>query len=260
MHFLKNVVETPILDDPAKNHKNIHRHFYRYSRGDFIGPALKISQTKAKITLKGSHEYEDLILEIVASGISNPDDNFEIKGRLISGSDVSDIISDLGFNWDLKQTTGQTKNYKAEIIDNTSKNPLLESIEAFRENSYLLLSFNINPICKVTIKKNIPQPSKKKVEDDDVTKRIQFCTGYINNTERNLINIFENVLPDFKSELPKSWKKLTIFNNYKITEIELPKNVTNSKLLRIMAIRKGKLFRTLNIDGELIEKQYSIVV
>ena len=260
MHFLKNVVETPILEDPARNHKNIHRHFYRYSRGDFIGPALKISKTKAKLTLKGSHEYEDLILEIVSSGISNPDDTFEIKGKLISGSDISDIISDLGFNWDLKQSSGQTKNYKAEIIDNTSKNPLLESIEAFRENSYLLLSFNLNPTCKVSTKKNIPQPSKKKVEDDDVTKRIQFCTGYINNTERNLINIFENVLPDFKSELPKSWKALTIFNNYKITEIELPKNITNSKLLRVMAIRKGKLFRTLKIDGELIEQQYSIVV
>ena len=260
MHFLKNVVETPILEDPARNHKNIHRHFYRYSRGDFIGPALKISKTKAKLTLKGSHEYEDLILEIVSSGISNPDETFEIKGKLISGSDISDIISDLGFNWDLKQSSGQTKNYKAEIIDNTSKNPLLESIEAFRENSYLLLSFNLNPTCKVSTKKNIPQPSKKKVEDDDVTKRIQFCTGYINNTERNLINIFENVLPDFKSELPKSWKALTIFNNYKITEIELPKNITNSKLLRVMAIRKGKLFRTLKIDGELIEKQNSIVV
>ena len=116
MHFLKNVVETPILDDPARNHKNIHRHFYRYSRGDFIGPALKISQTKAKITLKGSHEYEDLILEIVASGISNPDDNFEIKGRLISGSDVSDIISDLGLlmfpsGYFIKYFTGHTGHY-----------------------------------------------------------------------------------------------------------------------------------------------------
>jgi len=30
-------------------------------------------------------------------------------------------------------------------------------------------------------------------------------------------------------------------------------------LLRIMAIRKGKLFRTAEIDGESIEKQYNIV-
>ena len=69
MHFLKQLIETPILKDPSKNHMNIHRHFYRYSKGDFLGPAMKITQTKTKITLKGSHEYEDLILENVISKI-----------------------------------------------------------------------------------------------------------------------------------------------------------------------------------------------
>ncbi|MFW9987161.1 MAG: hypothetical protein ACFFC3_00735 [Candidatus Odinarchaeota archaeon] len=260
MHFLKFIVNTPILDDPAQKHKNIHRHFYRYSKGDFIGPALKISQTKTKLTLKGSHEYEDLILEIVTNGISSPKEAFEIKGKLISGSDISEIINELGFNWNLKKSTGQTKNYNVDIIDKSNKNILLESIEAFRESSYFLISFNINPNCKVTTKKKIPQPSKKKVEEDDVNKRIQFCTGYINNTEKNYNYIIENALSDFQSELPTKWKSLTIFNNYKISEIKLPKNINNSILLRVLAIRKGKLIRTLNIDGEIIEKQYSIVV
>jgi hypothetical protein len=250
----------PVLDDPAKNYKSIHRHFYRYSRGDFIGPALRISQTKGKLTLKGSHEYEDLILEVVGEGISNPKDNFEIKGRLITGTDIGDLITNLGFNWDLKQSTGQTKNFKADITDTLNKDSLLQSIEAFRENSYYLISFNLNPTCKVTTKKNIPQPSKKKVGEDDVNKRIQFCTGNISNTEKNLNNILEMALNDFKTDLPKKWKRITIFNNYKITDIEIPKNVANSKLLRIMATRKGKLVRTVDIDDEIIEKQYSIVV
>jgi hypothetical protein len=260
MHFLKKIIETPVLEDPANNYKSIHRHFYRYSRGDFIGPAIKITKTKAKLTLKGSHEYEDLILEIVTNGITDLEDQFEIKGRLISGANISDIISGLGYNWDLKQSTGQTKNYKAEIVDQTNKDVLLESIEKFRENSYLLLSFNINPTCKVTTKKNIPQPSKKKAEEDDVNKRIQFCTGYVSNTEKNLDYIFDAVLADFKSELPNNWKKIILYNNYKILDIEIPKNIKNSRLLRIMAIRKGKLFRTADIDGEIIEKQYSFVV
>ncbi len=260
MHFLRKLTEHPILDEAAKNHQDVHRHFYRYSRGDFIGPALKISKTKAKFTLKGSHEYEDLILEVITKGISNPSENFEIKGSLISGVNIGDIINRLGFNWNLKESTGKTKNFKAEIIDTINKESLLQSIEAFRENSYLLLSFNLNPTCKVTTKKKIPQPSKKKVEDDDVNKRIQFCTGYISNTEKNLNNIIETALYDFKSEIPKNWKTFTIFNNYKISEIEIPKNITNSKLLRIMAIRRGKLFRSLDLDGEIIEKQYQIVV
>ncbi|MFX1568694.1 MAG: hypothetical protein ACFFCV_10030 [Promethearchaeota archaeon] len=260
MHFLKKIIETPVLEDPPNNYKSIHRHFYRYSRGDFIGPAIKISKTKAKITLKGSHEYEDLILEVVTNGMKSSDEMFEIKGRLISGADIADVITNLGFNWDLKQSKGQTRNYKAEIVDQTNKDVLLESIEKFRENSYLLLSFNVNPNCKVTTKKNIPQPSKKKVEEDDVNKRIQFCSGYISNTEKNLNYVLDATLADFKSELPKNWKIIILYNNYKILDIEIPKDIKNSRLVRIMAIRKGKLFRTADIDGEIIEKQYSIVV
>lgn len=260
MHFLRYLVETSNLENPSENFKFIHRHFYRYSRGDFIGPALKVSQTKSKFTLKGSHEYEDLILELVVEGITNPQEIFEIKGNLISGRDINPVITKLGFNWDLKESTGKTKNFKADIIDRVNKETLLKSIEVFRENSYFLLSFNLNPTCKVSTKKNIPQPSKKKVEEDDVNKRIQFCTGYIYNTEKNLKNILENAFFDFKSSIPKNWKSLTIFNNYKITDIQLPKDVKDSRLLRIMAVRKGKLIRTLDIDGEIIENQYSIVV
>ena len=73
-------------------------------------------------------------------------------------------------------------------------------------------------------------------------------------------SIERSALYDFKSDLPKNWKSIIIFNNYKITDIEIPKNVSNSRLLRIMAIRKGKMLRSLDIDGEIIEKQYSIVV
>ena len=260
MHFLKQIIETPIFEEPAKNHKNIHRHFYRYSRGDFIGPALKISKTKAKITLKGSHEYEDLILELITRGISDPGEMFEIKGSLITGSDIKDIITDLGFNWILKRSTGKTQNYKADILDHTNKTMLLKSIEPFRETGYFLVSFNLNPLCKITTKKRIPQPSKKKIEDDDVNKRIQFCTGNINITDQNLSNILDLSIPDFKSELPTNWKTIIIFNNYKITDIDIPKNITDSRLLRIMAIRKGKLFRSIDVDKEIIEKQYTILV
>jgi hypothetical protein len=260
MHFLKELIKTPILENPSENHMNIHRHFYRYSKGDFIGPAMKITQTKTKITLKGAHEYEDLILEIVTRSIPDTDERFEIKGILISGENINKILSELGFNWDLKKSTGQVQNYKANILDHITKSQLMESIDLFRENSYLLLSFNLNPNCKVSTKKNIPQPSKKKIEEDDVDKRIQFCTGYLSNTNKNLQTVLELSLSDFKSEIPENWKNITIFNNYKIIEVEIPKNIQNSRILRIMAVRKGKLLRSIDIDGEIYEKQYNIVV
>lgn len=260
MHFLKKLIETPILDDPPKKHMDVHRHFYRYSRGDFIGPAIKITQTKSKITLKGSHEYEDLILEAVLQSIPDDNEEFEIKGNLITGSDISGEIIDLGFEWDLKKSTGKTQNYKSVIEDQVNKLSLLAANKTLRKNSYFLISFTINPSCKITTKKNIPQPSKKKVEEDDVNKRVQFCTGYLSNTEKNRNSLIDLALSDFKKDLPDNWKSITLLNNYKITEIKLPKDVSNSRLVRIMAIRKGKMFRSIEIDGEIIEKQYSIVV
>ena len=258
MHFLKKLTESPILKDPAKQHIDVHRHFYRYSKGVFIGPALKITKSKARMTLKGSHEYEDLILEVVANTIS--EDEIEIKGTLISGSDISDLIMNLGFDWNLKKSTGKTKNFKANIMSITDQRTLLESIEVFRKTSYYLISFNLNPTCKVTTKKNIPQPSKKKVEDDDLSKRIGFCTGIINNNEKNLSMVKKLTLHNFVSEIPEKWKTIIIKNNYKITDIVLPDHVDNWGLKRILAIRKGKLFRSIDIDGEVFEKQYSFSV
>ncbi|MFW9897777.1 MAG: hypothetical protein ACFFDO_00770 [Candidatus Thorarchaeota archaeon] len=258
MHFLKKLIESPILKDPAKKHKSIHRHFYRYSKGKFLGPALKLIKTNAGITLKGSFEYEDLIQEITATTIS--DEEVEIKGVLITGSDISKTIINLGLDWIFKKSTGKTTNYKIEINDKINKNHLLEIIEKLRDTSYLLLSFNLNPTCNVTTKNRIPQPSKKKIEEDDINKRVQFCSGVIKNTEKNIKLIQDFALGDFKSDLPKKWKNITIMNNYEITEIIIPKGIQNSSLLRIMAERKGKIIRTLDVDGESIEKQYSIVV
>jgi hypothetical protein len=258
MHYLSELVETPSLEDPAKNHMNIHRHFYRYSKGDFIGPALKISTTKKKITLKGSHEYEDLIQEVVLQ--TTKEDKIDINGVLITGANIEEDLQALGLNWNLKKSTGKTKNYKANISEKISKDSLLKTIEKLRMNSYLLLSFNINSVCKVSTKKRIPQPSKKKVEDDDLNSRIQFCTGVIENTEKNLKLIIDSALPDFKADLPDQFKNLILSNNYKIQEIILPKDVKNSMLLRILAIRKGKIFRSIQIDDDTIEKQYNIVV
>lgn len=258
MHFLNKIIEAPILEDPGKNHMDVHRHFYRYSKGDFLGPALKITKTNARTTLRGSFEYEDLIQEIVVSTILEED--FDIKGVLITGSDISKTIASLGLDWRLKKSTGKTTNYKAEINETIKKENLIECIRSLRETSYLLFSFNLNPTCKITTKNRIPQPSKKKAEDDDVTKRIQFCSGVINTSDKNTDLILDNALLDFKSDLPEKWKNIILRNNYKIEEIIIPKNIQNSSLLRIMAIRKGVLNRIIDIDGEIIEKQYSVVV
>ena len=258
MHFLKKIIEWPNLKDPANNHKDIHRHFNRYSKGEFLGPAIKITKTNTKTTLRGSFEYEDLIQEIVAATIL--DEKIEIIGVLISTIDCSELIKRLGLDWNLKKSTGKTQNYKASIDNIVTRDTLIETIEAFRSTGYMLLSFTLNPTCKVTTKSKVPQPSKKSVEDDDVNKRIQFCIGVINSTDKNIGRIIDNALLDFKSDIPEKWKNIILRNSYKIEEIIIPKDIKDTRMLRILAIRKGKVIRSLEIDGEIIEKQYNVVV
>ena len=259
MHFLKKVIESPCLEDPAKDHVNVHRHFYRYSKGEFPGPTLKITKTNTRTTLRGSFEYEDLIQEIVASTIL--DDEIEIKGVLITGTDSSELIRSLGLDWNLKKSTGKTKNYKAIIDGIVKKDTLIDIIEKFRESGYFLVSFNLNATCKVTTKNRIPQPSKKKADTKNaINKKIQFCTSVINTKDKNIDLIVDKALLDFKSEIPEKWKNIIISNFYKIEEIIIPKDVKDTRMLRILATRKGKLIRSLDIDGEIREKQYSVVV
>ncbi|TXT58989.1 MAG: hypothetical protein BAJALOKI2v1_270017 [Promethearchaeota archaeon] len=260
MHFLTKLIQNPQLDEPAKKHMDVHRHFYRYSRGEFNGPALKIRTTSNRIGLKGSFEYEDLVGEIIVDTI--PDNKkAKFEGVLITGKDISDTIQNLGLDWKLKESTGKTKNFKAKFNQEIEKNTMVDAISTLRTNSYLLLSFNLSSDCKIDTKKRIPRPSKKKGLEDDTNKRVQFSKGYIENTTKNLETVLDKCFLDFKDELSNDWKKLTLKNTYDIEEIALPKDVKNSRMLRIMAIRKGKLTRTLIIDDEeTMEKQYSIVV
>jgi len=258
MHFLKEVIENLDLEKPAENNMEVHRHFNRYSRGSFSGPALIIKKYSTKITLKGSLEYEDIIQEIVIRTLN--DEEVEVKGKVISIHDINSTINQLNLNWNIKESTGKVKKYKAEFNEKLKKNKLLKAIEEFRKDSFLILSFNKNKYCKVSTKTSLPRPSKKNPIDDDIDKKVSFCSGYIINNKDNLDMVLDELIPDFKDELPKEWDQLSLTNVYKINEIQIPKNINDSKMLRIMAIRKGKLIRNLQIDDEVIEKQYSIMV
>ncbi|MEJ2252574.1 MAG: hypothetical protein P8Y97_23300 [Candidatus Lokiarchaeota archaeon] len=160
MHFIKKIIENPQFDDPAEKHMDIHRHFYRYSRGEFIGPAFQIWRTSSKLSLKGSFEYEDLISEIV---LKNSTKN-KVKADviLISGKDITDELRELGLNWEMIESTGKTQNFKSKETGEVEIETLIKTIDTLRKDSYLLLNFNMGSKCKVSTKKRIPQPSKKK--------------------------------------------------------------------------------------------------
>jgi hypothetical protein len=259
MHFLKKLINNSDLKNPAKEHMDIHRHFYRYSRGEFIGPAFYVWRTSTRIRLKGSYEYEDLVQEMVAKTLPAGEE-VEIEGAVYSAKDLTDLLQKIGFDWDMHESSGKAKHHKVKFNDKAEKQKILDAIEGLRDSSYFLLSFKADKLCKIDTNKRLPQPSKKKPAQDDVKKRLRFCNGVIDNTDKNAEMVIDMALPDFKDELPEDWSKITLTNTYEINKIKIPKDVESSRMMRIMAIREGVLKRNADVDGEVIQKDYNIRV
>lgn len=259
MHFLEKLINNPKLENPAKEHMDVHRHFYRYSRGEFIGPAFYIWRTSTRLRLKGSYEYEDLLQEAVAKTLPEGEE-VEIEGSVYAAKDLNSLIENLGFSWDMQESSGKAKHYKAKFNDKANKQEILDLIRTLRGKSYFLMSFEADKLCKVDTNKRLPQPSKKKPADDDINKRLRFCKGVIDNTAKNVEMVTEMVIPDIKDDLPEDWSKIILKNTYEINKIKIPKDAESSRMMRVMAIREGELIREADIDGEVIQKKYKMVV
>lgn len=258
MHFLKQIIENPSFEEPAKEHMDVHKHFYRYSRGKFSGPAMKMKKYSTKITMKGSFEYEDAVQEIVTKTV--PKNDINVEGIVITGRDISDTLKKLGLNWELEEKSGKSKGYETEFSDTLSKDKVLQIIEELREHCYVMLNYKVNKYCQVKTDEKLPKPSKKNPIEDDIDKRVSFCRGYVETNQSNIELVYDYILSDFKSEMPNDWTDIILTNTYDIDEIEIPKDVKNSRMMRIMAIRKGKLIRTLKCDDKTFTREYSFSV
>ncbi len=248
MHFINLLLQNPILQNPAEDYPEIHRHFTRYSKGEFTGPIMKIRFTTNKITLYGSFEYQDFIQEYVASVM--PDDEIEVTSSIFSGSDLKDIFSKLSLDWQLKKSTGKTKNFKGIFQAKFKKSKFLEILKELNKYSYYFTNFNNQQGFSVKCKTKPAQPPKKKPTKQEIEKIAKFCTDVVKNSKKNQKTLLKTILPDFEEKIPENVKTIKIINEYKINNIIIPKNIKSSGLIRIKSIREGKLTRTIEIDNE----------
>jgi len=242
------LLQNPVLQNPVEDYPEIHKHFTRYSKGEFTGPIMKIRFTTNKITLNGSFEYEDFIQEYVASVM--PDDEIDVTFNILSGADLKVIFSKLSLDWQLKKSTGKTKNFKGIFQGKFKKSKYLEILKELNKYSYYFTNFNNQQGFSVKCKTKPPQPPKKKPTNQEIEKIVKFCRGVVKNSKNNQKTLIKTLIPDFDEKIPDNVTKIKIINEYKINNIIIPKNIKSSGLLRIKSIRKGKLVRTIEIDNE----------
>jgi len=249
LHFITSILQNSMLKNPAEDYKEIHKHFTRYSKGEFTGPVMKVRFSANKITLSGSFEYEDFIQEYVVSVI--PDNEIEVKLDILAGSDLSAVFPKLGLDWQLKKSTGEIKNFKGTFQEKFFKSRFLEVIKELNKFSYYFINFNDQQGFSVKCKTKPPQPSKKKITDKEFEKLTKFCIGTVKNTKKNQKILYEKLIPDFEDKIPETIKIIKLINIYKFNNIIIPKGLKNTILIRLKAIREGKLVRTIEINNDM---------
>ncbi|MHA1678835.1 MAG: hypothetical protein ACTSWX_03830 [Promethearchaeota archaeon] len=253
-HYLTKIVDNPILDNPVKDAPDVHKHFTRYSKGRFDGPVVKISQTKSKITIWCSHEYEDAVLRIAVDLI--PDEILNIKGSIIGPMNFKPLIDKIGLGKEFYpvKSKGQTVNYNITIKTEISvEKELIKTLSTIgTPYVYSLLSFTSeDQSISLKTKPKPPRPSSKNPEDSSTASKLKFCILKIPNTQDNLSIIIETFAHDFKDEIPVKWKSMTIQNTYEITNLIIPteREGLSSRKIRLNTLREGVLHRVATIDS-----------
>jgi len=127
-------------------------------------------------------------------------------------------------------------NFPVQIVVRTQKKDI---------SSYI----NFLNIAETKVKN--PKSSKNGNKDEEEPKA-DFCSFKTKD---------EKIVKDLAFDVNKDYKRVFIKHTFEINDLEIPKEYLNDFVkARLYAIRKGKLIRQVNIDGEQVKKEYDLEV
>lgn len=206
------------------NSEQTHNQFVRFGKGKFSNRAVLNLQKTSKIKLRGSFEWVNDFVEITS----------ELKNIKFSGIILSKEKLDLG------NEKNKSGIYSYEVSDIDS-----DKIKEIRNKAYTILLEGSGEGVVLKIKKKLPKPGKSEGKIDD-----KFC-----QLEADLI-YWDKIKEAFM--LPEC-KKCRISHTFEITDIILPKDEKDFEKIRVLAKRKGRIIRNLEVDKkeEKEEKEFS---
>ena len=208
----------------------VHSQFVRFSKGVFDNKAIINISRNGRIKISSTYELaNDLIL--FAASLAK---NLKIPGLVLSKKEIS------GLSGKIK------KNLFAYNLDQEISS---EKVMEIAENSYFMLLDCSAEGIELKMKKKLPKPSSKSA--DKVNDK--FCSMILD------IKFWPAVKAEFLLNLPEGKKYRTI-NKYEIKEILLPKSEKDFEKIRVMAKKKGKITRKIEIDEKQIIQEKEFVV
>lgn len=229
--FIKKISEGNFDD-------KVHLQFQKFSKGIFSNRAIvDASCSKDKFRIATSPEYSNELVQLVAEKLKDGE-SVNVSGLVVSTRDL-----DSQLNYKKKSQFMGVKKY---LIENKlSKQEILELCEKF-PLAFIGLSFSVGET-ELKIKQKAPKSPKPSKEGDEKPKA-DFCVVKTTNKE-----IAKNIIFDFNN-----FKKISISHDFIIDDLKIPMDEKDPVKMREKTIRKGKVRRIVEIDGNKFEKEFHL--
>jgi len=232
--FIKKILE-------GKKDEFVHIQFQKFSRGIFNDRAMiRFKDSGGKFTIDTTSEYARELVRAMGEKLGN--NKTHVTGALVSALDLN------GIKYEEKKMAMGVRKY---IINREMTGKELVEICDTALKAFIGLSFNVGED-ELKIKDKSPKSAKgassSKKEDADL--KIDFCK--LKTKDRDLVNGLV-----FDKEAYGA-KRVEIKHDFIIEDIVVPSELKNEKdfaVIREKALRKGKIIRYVNIDGNSIKKE-----
>ena len=220
MHFVKDLFE-------GNDTEHLHNKFIRYSKGNFVGPIMKVRISNASVKVSASFHYVDELLEIVADVIGKK--VVHISGLLIWNRDLSSELAKLGIMYSKVSKARGIFKYKLE--NDVDIKDFVKTMNSY----HVLINIREEGVSYVT-KSSFPKPNKEFAAD--------FCKVTLPP------NIAKKIFSEFAFDISGEPKHVEISHGIEVTGIELPKDTSDFDTARRLAKRIGTIKRKVCVNGE----------
>ncbi len=228
MHYIRQLFE-------GRQEEWVHLLFTRYGRGDFDGPVCEADVGK-EVKFKGTVEYATAVGQLASSCGGE----YQVEGGIYGKIDFRPILDAAAVEYDDKSKPKQ--GYYAAQLKGAIQSEVLTGLYGKMPHASVLLSFQGGK-AKMKCKKKPPKPGGE--------KELEFFSG----------SMALSALPGLREEVffgAGDFVKAKVEHRVIIDEVVIPAGM-NSTDARLHAKRKGRLVRTLTVDGRETRSEHPFI-
>jgi len=240
MNFIKRIAERNV-------DKFTHWFFIRYGMGEFEKEPLIIVLTSGKVKLRGGFEYVNSFQRFLA-GLAA--EELELSGSIVTSKDINKSLAELGLGPLPAEKMRAKSTYQYSINNRVDRATFIRLCELLYD-------------CFLLFRAEDTDGRVLKVKKDKPPKIGAATKGFV-SLELPKTD-WEAVRAEFLFDVPKSKlegaKRIEILHRYIIDDIIIPDEYKDDAVkARRMAVRKGKIKRVVDIDGDSVESEIQMEV